>query len=117
MRHHTYCDLCHETYHEDNLLTCQRCQREFCYRCLESFGAVNAAAIDHENDRGALAKGVQELIEELAQLDALDRHKAHARTCYGFGDGFGIAETIFVGFDVGLYILQRHQFYLVSLLP
>lgn len=27
------CEVCGEMYHEDNLESCKRCQRLFCYRC------------------------------------------------------------------------------------
>ena len=27
------CGLCGESYLDENLLTCDRCHREFCYRC------------------------------------------------------------------------------------
>jgi hypothetical protein len=36
MRHTDYCDMCGETYHSDNLMTCVHCDREFCYRCGDS---------------------------------------------------------------------------------
>lgn len=33
MSYREYCDLCSETYSDDNLTTCRECQRWFCYRC------------------------------------------------------------------------------------
>lgn len=42
-------------------------------------------------------------------LDILDRHKAHARARDGFTDGLGIGRIVFVGLDVGLDELWRHQ--------
>jgi hypothetical protein len=28
-----YCGTCGESYDSDNLMTCSRCNRDFCYRC------------------------------------------------------------------------------------
>ena len=39
-RHQDNCGICGESYHEDNLTTCGRCRREFCYRCGDSGAAV-----------------------------------------------------------------------------
>ncbi len=33
MSYREYCDLCSESYDDDNLTTCQVCNRWFCYRC------------------------------------------------------------------------------------
>jgi len=40
MRHQDHCGIRGETYHSDNLMTCGRCGREFCYRCGDSGRAV-----------------------------------------------------------------------------
>jgi hypothetical protein len=33
MRHNSYCDICGESYHEDNLERCKKCGKDYCYRC------------------------------------------------------------------------------------
>jgi hypothetical protein len=33
MSYREYCDLCSESYDDENLTICQECQRWFCYRC------------------------------------------------------------------------------------
>lgn len=40
MSSHDNCEICGETYDSDNLITCNRCRRDFCYRCGESREAL-----------------------------------------------------------------------------
>ncbi len=33
MSYTDFCSICHESYDDDNLATCVRCGRSYCYRC------------------------------------------------------------------------------------
>jgi hypothetical protein len=46
MSYRSYCDLCHESYDSDNLITCQSCDRDFCYHCGDSGNAVCLWCLD-----------------------------------------------------------------------
>jgi hypothetical protein len=46
----------------------------------------------------------------------LDGHKSHPRTLHRLGDRFRIQKVTLVGLHVRLYVLRRHQPYLMSLL-
>src|SRR5271163_2744875 len=77
----------------------------------------SANLVDH---RGAahdppFAYSVQRLQVEL--IVSLDRHKAHRRTGYSLGDGFGIDVVILVRLHVRLDVLCRHQTHVMSLFP
>jgi hypothetical protein len=48
MRYRAYCDLCHESYDSDNLMTCRFCDRDFCYHCGASGNAVCLWCLDKQ---------------------------------------------------------------------
>jgi hypothetical protein len=48
MSYRSYCDLCHESYDSDNLITCQSCDRDFCYHCGDSGGALCQRCLDKQ---------------------------------------------------------------------
>src|ERR1700747_1696212 len=77
----------------------------------------SANLVDHcgASHNPPLAHSVQRLQVEL--VIGLDRHKAHRRTGYSFGNGFGIDVVVLVRLHVWLHILCRHQAHIVSLFP
>ncbi len=48
MSYRSYCDLCHESYDSDNLMTCRSCDRDFCYRCGDCGNAVCTWCFDRQ---------------------------------------------------------------------
>jgi hypothetical protein len=46
MNYRSYCDLCHESYDSDNLVTCRSCGCVFCYRCSDCGDAVCLRCLD-----------------------------------------------------------------------
>ena len=49
MSYHLYCDLGHEGYNSDNLITCRSCDRDFCYYCGDSGNAVCQRCLDKQH--------------------------------------------------------------------
>jgi len=48
MSYRSYCGLCGESYDSDNLMTCQCCDRDFCYHCGDSGNAVCQRCLDKQ---------------------------------------------------------------------
>jgi hypothetical protein len=48
MSYCSYCDLCHESYDSDNLMTCRSCDRDFCYHCGDSGDALCQRCLDKQ---------------------------------------------------------------------
>ena len=48
MSYRSYCDLCHESYDSDNLITCRFCDRDFCYHCGDCDNAVCQWCLDKQ---------------------------------------------------------------------
>jgi hypothetical protein len=48
MSYRSYCNLCHESYGSDNLLTCRACDHDFCYHCGDSGSALCQWCLDKQ---------------------------------------------------------------------
>jgi len=48
MLYRAYCDLCHESYDSDNLMTCRSCDRDFCYHYGDSGRALCQQCLDKQ---------------------------------------------------------------------
>ena len=55
MSYRSYCDLCHDSYDSDNLMTYHSCDRDFCYHCGESGNAVYLWYLDQQHASQPLA--------------------------------------------------------------
>jgi hypothetical protein len=51
---------------------------------------------------------------QIELLDRLGRHEAHGRPLDGFGNGFSVAEIVFVALAEGLHELDGDQLHLVT---
>jgi hypothetical protein len=73
----SYCDLCHESYDSDNLMTCRSCNRDFCYQCGDSGNAMCQRCLDTQRS----ARATFRLSSHLSRVPTRQRYTAKGCDC------------------------------------